>query len=134
MRWVLAVALLGLAGRALAEEPTLLPHPDDTRWWLSGQLNVIAQAHPSFSSPYSGPNSLTAGSDSAVSFVGTIFSGYRVTDTTELLLDFESAGGRGIGEALGLAGFSNLDVVRNPTLGASPYIARAEIRQIIPLG
>src|SRR5262250_750319 len=52
MRWVLAVALLGLAGRALAEEPTLLPHPDDTRWWLSGQLNVIAQAHPSFSSPY----------------------------------------------------------------------------------
>src|SRR5215468_3968990 len=116
MRWVHALAVLGLA-----EVPMLLPHPDDTRWWLSGQLNVIAQAHPSFPSPYSGPNSLSAPADSAVSFVATLYSGYRVTDTTELLLDVESAGGRGIGDALGLGGFSNLDVVRNPFLGSDPY-------------
>jgi hypothetical protein len=134
MKWMHALALLGLAGRALADEPTLLPHPDDTRWWLSGQLNVIAQAHPSFPSPYSGPNSLSAPVDSAVSFVATVYGGYRLTDTTELLLDVESAGGAGIGQALGLAGFTNLDVVRNPTLGAAPYVARAEVHQIIPLG
>src|SRR5215813_14834208 len=98
MKWTHALALLGLAGRAFADETTLLPHPDDTRWWLSGQLNVIAQAHPSFPSPYSGPNSLSAGADARVSFVGTLYTGYRVTDTTELLFDLESAGGGGIGD------------------------------------
>ena len=36
-------------------------------------------------------------------------------------------------EALGLAGFTNLDVVRNPALGPTPYLARFELRQIIPL-
>jgi hypothetical protein len=43
------------------------------------------------------------------------------------------AAGSGIGSALGIAGFSNLDVVRNPTLGSDPYPARFLIRQIIPL-
>src|SRR5262249_48656965 len=53
--------------------------------------------------------------------------------TTEVFFDLESAGGRGISDALGLAGFTNLDVVRNPTLGSAPYVARLMIRQIIPL-
>jgi len=43
---------------------------------------------------------------------------------SELVLDVESAGGAGISQALGLAGFTNLDVVRNPTLGSAPYVAR----------
>jgi high affinity Mn2+ porin len=33
--------------------------------------------------------------------------------------------GSGIGNALGLAAYVNLDVVRNPTLGSAPYLARA---------
>ena len=41
--------------------------------------------------------------------------------------------GGGLSQALGVAGFPNLDVVRNPTLGHAPYIARAQIHQIIPL-
>ena len=48
-------------------------------------------------------------------------------------MDVESAGGRGLSSALGLAGFTNLDVVRNPELGPVPYLARAMVRQIIPL-
>ena len=131
--FVLVLVVL-VCAPARADDTTLLPHPDDTRWWLSAQVNVIAQAHPTFHSAYAGTNSLPAPSEAAVSFVGTVFTGYRVTDTTELLLDFESAGGGGIGDALGVAGFTNLDVVRNPTLGSAPYIARAEVRQIIPLG
>ena len=47
------------------------------------------------------------------------------------LFDLESAGGRGDSEALGLAGFTNLDVVRNPNLGSTPYMARAQVHQII---
>ena len=34
---------------------------------------------------------------------------------------------------LGLAGFTNLDVVRNPQLGPVPYLARLMLRQIISL-
>ena len=52
---------------------------------------------------------------------------------TDLILDLESTGGRGLSEALGLAGFTNLDVVRNPNLGYAPYLARYEIHQVIGL-
>ena len=52
---------------------------------------------------------------------------------TDLIVDFENAGGRGISQALGLAGETNLDVVRNPNLSSSPYLARGEIHQIIGL-
>ena len=48
-----------------------------------------------------------------------------------MILDIESAGGRGLSEALGLAGFTNLDVVRNPNLGPTPYLARYQIHQVI---
>jgi hypothetical protein len=51
----------------------------------------------------------------------------------EAIYDEESAGGRGISEALGLAGFTNLDVVRNPTLGPVPYLARVQLHQTIGL-
>ena len=35
--------------------------------------------------------------------------------------------------ALGIAGFTNLDVVRNPTLGSQPYLARGLLHYIVPL-
>lgn len=52
----------------------------------------------------------------------------------ELLGDVQETGGHGVGEALGLAGFTNLDVVRNPSLSKAPYIGRLMWHQIIPLG
>jgi hypothetical protein len=132
LRALAVLALVGAAARA--DEATLLPHPADTRWWLSGQLNVIAQAHPAFPSTYQGPNSLRPDAEAAVSFVVSLYSGYRVTDTTELYVDVEAAGGHGLSEAVGLGGITNLDVVRNPYLGSTPYLARAVVRQIVPLG
>src|SRR5262245_15056352 len=41
------------------DKSTLLPHPDDGRWWwLSGQVNAIWQTHGPFTSPYQGDHSL----------------------------------------------------------------------------
>jgi hypothetical protein len=112
---------------------TLFPHSDTSRFWISGQANIILQWHPSFPAAYSGPNSLHSNAENATSKVYTLFTGLRITRNTEVLADIESAGGRGISDALGLAGFTNLDVVRNPTLGPLPYLARLMLRQIIPL-
>ena len=123
------------------EEPkpvlTMFPHPDDAPYLLSGQANIIFQSHPGFHSPYSGTNSLLARGEYKVSMVGTLFLGYALNHDkryeTDFVYDEESSGGRGVSEALGLAGFTNLDVVRNPQLGSIPYMARAQIHQTIGL-
>jgi high affinity Mn2+ porin len=114
--------------------PVMFPHAPMDRLWLSGQVNIISQWHPAFRSPYQGPNSLTPEAQDASSRVLTLFTGLRLTATTALLCDVQETGGHGIGQALGLAGFTNLDVVRNPTLSKALYIARLMIHQVIPLG
>src|SRR5437870_3380995 len=116
-----------------AETTTMFPHPDDSRWWLSGQVNLISQTHGRFTSPYEGDNSLRPDREQALSRLWTIYAGVKLPGHTELLLDIESAGGRGLSDALGLAGVTNLDVVRNTTLGSAPYIARAMVHVTIPL-
>ena len=134
-------ALVGTFCPASAQEPaqasdptTVFEHPDTARFWLSGQANIIFQAHPAFPSPYSGENSLRPSAEHATSTVLTLYTGVRLTANTEFMVDVESAGGRGISDAFGLAGFTDLDVVRNPTLGAAPYAARVMVHQTIALG
>jgi hypothetical protein len=112
---------------------TMLPHPADGAWWLSGQVNLISQTHGRFTSPYEGDNSLRPNREQALSRLWTIYTGVKLPGHTECLFDIESAGGRGLSDALGVAGFTNLDVVRNPTLGSAPYIARAMVHTTIPL-
>ena len=113
--------------------PVMFPHPETDRLWISGQANFISQWHPEFHSPYQGRNSLPPEAQNATSRVLTLYTGFRLKDTTEFLCDVQETGGHGIGEALGLAGFTNLDVVRNPTLSKAPYLARLLWHQIIPL-
>ncbi|MBZ5501476.1 MAG: carbohydrate porin [Acidobacteriia bacterium] len=112
---------------------TLFPHSKSSRYWISGQANIILQWHPSFPANYSGPNSLRPGAENATSKLYTLYLGYALTPTIEVFLDVESAGGHGISEAFGLGGITNLDVVRNTTLSQNPYVARFMLRQIIPL-
>ena len=122
---------------APAPQLTVFPHPDSSRWLLSGQANIIFQGHPGFHALYSGTYSLLNRGEYKTSLVGTIFAGFELNPNprfdTDLIYDEESAGGRGISEALGLAGFTNLDVVRNPNLGPVPYLARVEVHQTLGL-
>jgi high affinity Mn2+ porin len=137
-----AVLLFLTAGRTAAaqtpaespaESLTIFPHPADSRWWLSGQINLIEQWHGQFTSPYQGANSFRPEPEQALSRLWTIYTGVKLPAHTEILVDIESAGGRGLSDALGLAGFTNLDVVRNPTLGWAPYLARAMVHTTIAL-
>ena len=112
---------------------TIFPHSETSRWWISGQANVIFQAHPGFTAKYSGPHSLDSTAELATSSVTTLYTGYEFSSSLELLFDVEGVQGGGISDALGLAGFTNLDVVRNPSLGLTPYIARALVHKVIAL-
>src|ERR1700683_3924951 len=125
-------------GATSASDPvTMFPHSESDRYWVSGQANSILQMHGHFRSPYEGPNSLIDDFETKASEVGTLYLGYQLFANsrynTDLIVDFENAGGRGISQALGLAGATNLDVVRNPTLSISPYLSHGEIHQIIGL-
>ena len=133
MRLVLFACLVAPLVAHADPDDTLVDHPADARWWLSGQANAILQAQPGFHDPYDGDNSLRSDKHAALSVVGTIYGGLEITPTTAIVIAGESAGGGGLSDALGLGGFTNLDVVRNPSLGATPYLARAFITQIIPL-
>ena len=116
------------------EKPALFDHADDSRLFVAGQVNIIHQQHPDFFAKYTGSNSLQPAREKATSRLLTLYTGVQITKSTDILLDFESAGGRGISDALGLAGFTNLDVVRNPDLGSKPYLARLLFHQTINLG
>jgi high affinity Mn2+ porin len=113
--------------------PVMFPHPETDRLWISGQANFISQWHPGFHSPYQGPNSFSPQAQDASSRVLTLYTGLRLTNSAEVLCDVQETGGHGIGEALGIAGFTNLDVVRNPTLSKAPYVARLMWHQVISL-
>ena len=103
------------------------------RFWVSFQANFIRQQHSEFEARYSGPNSFTPGKDHATSRVETLYTGFQITPRLEILADVESAGGAGLSSALGIAGFPNVDVVRNPSLGEDPYFSRMMLHYTIPL-
>jgi len=127
------------AASATAADPpddsteAMLPHFKDSRFWLSGQMNFIFQTHPPFHADYSGKNSLGPDYEKATSRVLTLYTGVRFNNSTELLVDIEEAGGAALSAGLGLAGNTDLDIVRNPLLSKSPYLGRAMIHKVFAL-
>jgi hypothetical protein len=144
-RWLVAAFvpavcwLLGWGTAARAQisydggQDTVFAHSQTSPFWLSGQGNSIFQWHPRFRAQYSGPNSFQHASEQAASLVLTLYTGLQLTRTTEALVDVESAGGSGLSRVLGLAGFTNADATRSPSLDETPYFARVELHQVIPL-
>ncbi|MGA7908966.1 MAG: carbohydrate porin [Candidatus Sulfotelmatobacter sp.] len=111
----------------------MFPHFKDTRFWLSGQTNFIFQTHPPFHADYSGKNSLSPNYEKATSRVLTLYTGVRLNNSTEILVDIEEAGGAALSTGLGLAGAPNLDIVRNPLLSKAPYLGRGMIHKVFAL-
>src|SRR6201984_335157 len=112
---------------------SMFPRIGNTRFWLSGQANFIFQTHPPFHAPYSGKNSLNPNYEKATSRVLTLYTGVRLNDSTELLVDIEEAGGAALSSGFGLAGDTNLDIVRNPLLSKAPYLGRGMIHKVFAL-
>ena len=117
----------------ISDAESMFPHFKSGRFWLSGQMNFIFQVHPDFHAPYSGPNSLSPRYEKATSRVLTLYTGVRINDSTEILVDIEEAGGAALTTGLGLAGNTDLDIVRNPLLSKAPYVGRAMIHKVFAL-
>lgn len=115
------------------ETQSMFPHFQNSRFWLSGQANFIFQTHSEFHSPYSGKNSLSPHYEKATSRLLTLYAGVRLNNSTEILVDVEEAGGAALSTGLGLAGDTNLDIVRNPLLSKAPYLGRGVIHKIFAL-
>jgi len=111
----------------------MFPHFKDSRFWLSGQANFIFQTHPNFHADYSGKNSLSPNYEKATSRVMTFYTGVRLNNSTEILVDIEEAGGAALSTGLGLAGAPDLDIVRNPLLSKAPYLGRGMIHKVFAL-
>jgi len=118
------------------DSDTIFPHTQTGRYWISGQANVIVQGHGAFRAKYSGPNSLTDWAQNATTHLLTLYTGYELSQSTEVFADIEDATGNGIADTVGLAGFVNLDAVRvreGVPEKDDPYLAQLMLRQIIPL-
>jgi hypothetical protein len=112
---------------------SMFPHFKNSRYWLTGQANFIFQTHPPFHADYSGTNSLSPNYQKATSRVLTLYTGVRLNNSTEVLVDIEEAGGSALSTGLGLAGNTDLDIVRNPSLSKAPYLGRGLIHKVFAL-
>ncbi len=128
-----AEATANAADPPTAETESMFPHFRSTRFWLSGQANFIFQAHPGFHALYSGTNSLSPHYEKALSRVLTLYTGVRINNSTEILVDVEEAGGTALSTGLGVAGNTDLDIVRNPSLSKAPYLARGIFHKVFAL-
>lgn len=116
-----------------ADPQAMLPHFRSSRFWLSGQTNFIFQTHPDFHAGYNGPHSLSPTYEKATSRVMTLYAGVRLNNSTELIVDIEEAGGAALSQGFGLAGNTDLDIVRNPSLSKAPYLGRGMIHKVFAL-
>ena len=97
------------------------------RWNLFYQATSIGQDHGTFSSPYSGANSLQDYSERDASLTTSLFFGLRLDPDTQLYFDLEIAGGRGFSGVTGIANFPNGEMPRVASATPTPYIARLYI-------
>jgi high affinity Mn2+ porin len=111
----------------------IFPHFATSRFWLTGQANFIFQTHPGFPALYSGPHSLHPHFEEDVSRVLTLYGGVRLSNSFELIGDLEEAGGGALSLGFGLAGNTDLDIVRNPLLSKDPYLARGIVDKVFAL-
>ena len=102
---------------------------------LGAQFTYIWQDLPPFHALYTGPHSLINTGDNEGTHTYGLYIGSRLAEYFQLYSDFEMARGAGVSHALGLAGITDGDVIRqgSANLGQGPYLARLYGRFLIPL-
>jgi high affinity Mn2+ porin len=117
---LLPAASRGDAGRELAA--------------AGGQVTGVGQWHPALHSPYATPDvSFGPGATYGWSLTTTLFLAVAPWPGGALVVMPEYANGRGMPNPSGLGGYVDGDIVRVPSLGSSPYLARAYYQHVLAL-
>ena len=126
---------------SLAAQTTDTPLPNKVRgqapftakYAIAGEITDILQRVFAFRSPFAGLNSLPSRNETETTHTYTLYLGARPTPRLEVYLNPELALGNGVSSGLGLAGYSNGDLIGQNSLRSDPYIARFFVRWRIPL-
>jgi hypothetical protein len=136
-----AAAVAGAAEAAEAGAEAAAPAaaaalPDWVPRLLGAQFTYIGQRLIGFHAAYDGPQSLKSTGDQKATDTYGLYFGARLARRLQVYLDLEMARGKGISNVFGLGGPTNGDVIRQGTvdLGMGPYVARAYLRYLLPLG
>jgi high affinity Mn2+ porin len=105
----------------------------DSGWSFHFQFTGIVQGYPSFSSPYTGQNSLQPEHQRAYSVTSTAYIGRKLWHGASIYFDPEMAGGKGVSSTLGIAAFPNGETFRIGNPEPTVYVARIFLRQHIDL-
>jgi high affinity Mn2+ porin len=141
--FALTLAITGLAFASYADDDVLASKfqalagntdPNQEDWSLHGQATEILQGYPSFPASYSGANSLSPESQWKNTTTATLFLGRRLWEGAEVYMDRELYEGKGLDDALGVAGFPNGEANKAGSWPIKTNDARLFIRQVIGLG
>lgn len=121
-------------GLASPSGPSGITLPESADWNVHGQTTFIAQGYPSFRSPYQGANSLPGAGRARETWTAGAFLGWRLWEGGELYFNPELAQGFGIGNTLGLAGFSNGEAQKSGSDYPKVRAQRYFLRQTFGLG
>lgn len=101
---------------------------------LAAQYTGIRQHLYPFGAAYSGPLSLTPDGDTETSQTFGGYFGMQMSPHWQAYFDVEMFKGAGVGNAVGLGGITNGDVIREGNdLSKAPYIARVYLQYTLPL-
>ena len=107
--------------------------PPTVNYAVEGEITDNLQNLFAFRSPYSGPGSLRARNETELTDTYTLYLGVRPTPRFEVYINPELALGNGISSGVGLVGYSNGDLIGQPSLRPQPYLARGFVRWRVPL-
>ena len=108
------------------------PDPDIVNF--HGQTTFLEQAYPAFRSPYQDTNSLPGGGQGRETCYASLFAGVRLWRGAELWINPEIDQGFGLGNTLGIAGFTSGEAYKVGQTYPYARLPRAFIRQTIDLG
>ena len=108
--------------------------PPSEAWNLHGQFTWTTQFHPSFRSPYQGPNSMDPGNSGRETIDLTLYAGVRLWNGAAVYVNPEIDQGFGLTGTLGAAGFPSAEAYKVGDAHAYYRTPRYFLRQVIGLG
>lgn len=102
-------------------------------WLVRGQATFVEQFHPSFRSPYRGPNSMEPAAMQRNTFSTDLVLGRRLWEGAEVVANPQVSRGFGLSGTRGAAAFPNGEAFRIGSEGPSAYFTRIFLRQTIAL-